>query len=137
MRRGKLRCVWSLTNRSTQQEIIQKSVTPIQVPPVSAQEPVITKQVAPHELSHEQLNQLLKEQAENLTNTFKAQIQALQDKISQQSQPAPRPERQKPPVPPKNWEQILDTYESANPFDDDRKWDITEVIGDPLAIAVE
>src|SRR6185437_6505460 len=108
-----------LTNRSTQQEIIQKSVIPIQVPPVSAQEPVITKQVAPHELSHEQLNRLLKKQAENLTNTFKAQIQALQDKISQQSQPAPRPERQKPPVPPKNWEQILDTYESANPFDDD------------------
>src|SRR2546423_8638113 len=99
-----------LTNRSTQQEIIQKSVTPIQVPPVSAQEPIITKQVAPHELSHEQLNRLLKKQAENLTNTFKAQIQALQNKIAQQSapqiqpvQPTPRPERQKPPVPPKNW----------------------------------
>ena len=47
------------------------------------------------------------------------------------------PKRQKSPVPSKNWEQILDTYESANPFDDDRKWDITEVTGDPLAIAVE
>ena len=83
-----------LTNRNTQQEIIQKSVTPIQVPPVSAQEPIITKQVAPHELSHEQLNRLLKEQAENLTNTFKAQIQALQDRIEirqQPVQPAPRP----------------------------------------------
>ena len=83
-----------LTNRNAQQEIIQKSVTPIQVPPVSAQEPVITKQVAPHELSHEQLNHLLKEQAENLTNTFKAQIQALQDRIEirqQPVQPAPRP----------------------------------------------
>ena len=44
---------FGLTNRSTQQEIIQKSVIPIQVPSVSAQEPVITKQVAPHELSHE------------------------------------------------------------------------------------
>src|SRR2546421_11416226 len=55
-----------LTNRSTQQEIIQKSVIPIQVPPVSAQESVITKQVASHELSHEQLNRLLKEQAEIL-----------------------------------------------------------------------
>ena len=83
-----------LTNRSTQQEIIQKSVISIQVPPVSAQEPIITKQVAPHELSHEQLNRLLKEQAENLTNTFKVQIQALQDKIFQQSQPASRPEKQ-------------------------------------------
>src|SRR5207245_4827896 len=41
-----------LTNRSTQQEIIQKSVTPIQVPSVSAQEPVITRQVAYHELTH-------------------------------------------------------------------------------------
>ena len=66
-----------LTNRSTQQKIIQKSVIPIQVPPVSAQEPVITKQVASYELSHEQLNHLLKEQAKNLTNTFKAQIQTL------------------------------------------------------------
>jgi hypothetical protein len=125
-----------LTNRSTQQEIIQKSVTPIQVPPVSAQEPVITKQVAPHELSHEQLNRLLKEQAENLTNAFKAQIQALQDKIAQQSapqiqpvQPAPRPEKQKPPVPPKNWEQLLDTYESASPFDDDREYSFDEIMG--------
>ena len=103
-----------LINRNTQQEIIQKSVIPIQVPSVSAQKPVITKQVALHELSHEQLNRLLKEQAENLTNTFKAQIQALQDKISQQSQPAPRSKRQKPSVPSKNQEQILDTYESAN-----------------------
>jgi hypothetical protein len=45
-------------------------------------------------LSHEQLNRLLKEQAENLTNTFKAQIQALQDRIEirqQPVQPAPRP----------------------------------------------
>src|SRR2546430_16441283 len=95
-----------LTNRSTQQEIIQKSVIPIQVPPVSVQESVITKQVAPHELSYEQLNRLLKEQAENLTNTFQAQIQALQDKITQQFapqiqpvQPTPRPEKQKPLVP--------------------------------------
>ena len=40
-RKAKMRL--GLTNRSTQQEIIQKSVTPIQVPPVSAQEPVITK----------------------------------------------------------------------------------------------
>jgi len=35
------------------------------------------------------------------------------------------PKRQKSPVPSKNWEQILDTYESANLFDDDRKWNIT------------
>src|SRR5437763_15714260 len=28
-------------------------------------------------------------------------------------------------------------YESGNPFDDDRKWDITEVTGDPLAMIVE
>jgi hypothetical protein len=75
----------SLSNKSAQQAIIQKTVTPIQVPPVSAQEPVITKPVASHELSHEQLNRLLKEQAENLTNTFKAQIQALQNQIAQQS----------------------------------------------------
>jgi len=47
------------------------------------------------------------------------------------------PKRQKPPVPPKNWEQLLETFESNNPFDDDRKWDTTEVTGDPLAIAVE
>src|ERR1051325_10833783 len=32
---------------------------------------------------------------------------------------------------------IGNTYESANPFDDDQKWDITEVTGDPLAIVVE
>ena len=47
------------------------------------------------------------------------QFQALQDKFSQQSQPALMPKRQKPPVPPKNWKQLLDTYESANLFDDD------------------
>ena len=119
-----------LTNRSTQQEIISKTITPVQVPPVSAQEPVITRPVTAQEITHEQMNQLLKTQADNLTNTFQAQIQALQDKISQQSRPAPMPKRQKPPVPPKNWKQILDTYESANPFDD-------EVTGDPLAIIVE
>lgn len=28
-------------------------------------------------------------------------------------------QKQKPPVPSKNWEQLLNTYESANPFDDD------------------
>src|SRR5438270_590835 len=102
LRGEKLRCL-GLTDRSTQQKIIQKSVTPIQVPPVSAQESVITKQVAPHELFHEQFNCLLKEQVKKLTNTFKAQIQALQDKIAQQSapqiqsvQPASRPKRQKP-----------------------------------------
>ena len=75
------------------------------------------------------MNQLLKAQADNLTNTFQAQIQALQDKISQQSQPAPRPERQKPPVPPKNWKQILDTYESANLFDDNQEYSFEEIMG--------
>ena len=67
-------------------------------------------------------------------NAFKAQIQALQDKIAQQSapqiQPVSRPEKQKPPVPPKNWEQLLDTYESANPFDDDdREYSFDEIMG--------
>ena len=41
------------------------------------------------------------------------------------------PKRQKPPVPPKNWEQLLDTYESANPFDDDygRDYSFNEIMG--------
>ena len=50
-----------LSNKSTQQAILQKTVILIQVPPVSAQEPVITKPVTPYELSHKQLNRLLKE----------------------------------------------------------------------------
>ena len=80
-------------------------------------------------MSHEQLNRLLKEQAENLTNTFKAQILALQDKISQQSQPAPMPKRQKLPVPPKNWEQLFKTFETNNPIDDDdREYSFDEIM---------
>ena len=71
-----------LTNRSAQQEIISKTITPVQVPLVSAQELVITRPVTAQEITHEQMNQLLKIQADNLTNTFQTQIQALQDKIS-------------------------------------------------------
>ena len=117
---------------------------PKQVPPVAQQEPVEIRRVAPQAIAQEHIDKLLNEQADKIARGFQEQIQAfqaqfqdLQDKISQQSRPAPIPKRQKPPVPPKNWEQILDTYESANPFDDDRKWDITEVTGDPLAIIVE
>ena len=132
-----------LSNKSAQQAILQKTVTPIQVPPVSAQEPVITKPVAPYELSHEQLNRLLKEQAENLTSTFKAQIQALQDKIAQQSTPVQvQPVQTKPSRPPVSYKKLRQYHEDAeseNPFDDeyDRKWDITEITGDPLARVVE
>ena len=109
-----------LTNRSTQQEIISKTITPVQVPPVSAQEPVITKPVTAQEITHDQMNQLLKAQADNLTNTFQAQIQALQDKISQQSQPAPKPSRK-----------YVEDYEGDNPFDDDygRTWSFEEIMG--------
>src|ERR1044071_271553 len=97
-----------LTNRSTQQEIISRTITPVQVPPVSAQEPVITKPVTAQEITHEQMNQLLKAQADNLTNNFQVQIQALQDKISQQSQPASKPSKR-----------YYEDYEGDNPFDDD------------------
>ena len=117
---------------------------PKQVPPVAQQEPVEIRRVAPQAIAQEHIDKLLNEQADKIARGFQEQIQAfqaqfqdLQDKISQQSRPAPMPKRQKPPVPPKNWEQLLDTYENANPFDDDRKWNITEVIGDPLAIIVE
>src|ERR1041385_5161082 len=110
---------------------------PKQVPPVAQQEPVEIRRVAPQAIAQEHIDKLLNEQADKITRgfqeqiqAFQAQFQALQDKLSQQSQPAPMPKRQKPPVPPKNWEQLLVTYESANPFDD-------EVTGDPLAIIVE
>jgi hypothetical protein len=121
-----------LSNKSAQQALFQKTVTPIQVPPVSAQEPVITKPVASHELSHEQLNRLLKEQAENLTNTFKAQIQALQDKIEIQQQSAPvQVQPVKPPVLPKNLRRYPEDYEGDNPFDDDydREYSMDEIMG--------
>src|ERR1044071_8146486 len=109
-----------LTNRSTQQEIISRTITPVQVPPVSAQEPVITKPVTAQEITHEQMNQLLKAQADNLTNNFQAQIQALQDKISQQSQPAFKPSRRH-----------HEECEANNPFDDDydRTWSFEEIMG--------
>ena len=120
-----------LSNKSAQQAILQKTVIPIQVPPVSAQEPVITKPVAPYELSHEQLNRLLKEQAENLTSTFKAQIQALQDKITQQSvQPVQTSSRSSRPSY-RNARQYHEDAESENPFDDDdRKWSFEEIMGE-------
>jgi len=64
------------------------------------------------------MNQLLKAQADNLTNTFQAQIQALQDKISQQSQPAPKPSR-------RSHEQ----YEGDNPFEDRRTFSMEDIMG--------
>jgi len=118
-----------LSNKSAQQAILQKTVIPIQVPPVSAQEPVITKPVAPYELSHEQLNRLLKEQAENLTSTFKAQIQALQDKITQQSVQPVQTKSSRPSY--RNARQYHEDAESENPFDDDdRKWSFEEIMGE-------
>ena len=119
-----------LSNKNAQQAILQKTVIPIQVPPVSAQEPVITKPVAPYELSHEQLNRLLKEQAENLTSTFKAQIQALQDRITQQSVQPVQTKPSRLPVSFKNLRQYHEDYEGDNPFDDDRKWSFEEIMGE-------
>ena len=46
----------SLTNRSTQQEIILRTITPVQVLPVLTQEPVIIKPVTAQEITHEQMN---------------------------------------------------------------------------------
>jgi len=82
-------------------------------------------------LSHEQLNRLLKEQAENLTSTFKAQIQALQDKITQQSvQPVQTSSRSSRPSY-RNARQYHEDAESENPFDDDdRKWSFEEIMGE-------
>jgi hypothetical protein len=126
-RKSKIRL--DLSNKSAQQAILQKTVIPIQVPPVSAQEPVITKPVAPYELSHEQLNRLLKEQAENLTSTFKAQIQALQDKITQQSVQTVQAKSSRPSY--RNARQYHEDAESENPFDDDdRKWSFEEIMGE-------
>ena len=98
-----------LSNRSIQNEKIAKAVAPVQLPPVSSQEPYISKTVT-QELTRDQINQLLKAQSDNITNAFQAQIQALQDKLSNKSasnQSAPKQApKQAPPVPPK----IMDNY---------------------------
>ena len=108
---------------------------PKQVPPVAQQERVEIRRVASQAIAQEHIDKLLNEQADKIARGFQEQIQAfqtqfqaLQDKFSQQSQPASMPKRQKPPVPPKNWEQLLETFESNNPFDDDDREYFEEIM---------
>ena len=73
-----------ITNKKIQQDIYSRDIIPTQVPPVSQQEPTILKPVTSQGITHEQLDQLLKAQAENLTKAFQAQLQTLQESIKVQ-----------------------------------------------------
>jgi len=100
---------------------------PKQVPPVAQQEPVEIRRVAPQAIAQEHIDKLLNEQADKIARGFQEQIQAfqaqfqdLQDKISQQSRPAPKPSRK-----------YVEDYEGDNPFDDDygHTWSFEEIMG--------
>ena len=100
---------------------------PKQVPPVAQQEPVEIRRVAPQAIAQEHIDKLLNEQADKIARGFQEQIQAfqaqfqdLQDKISQQSRPAPKPSRK-----------YVEDYEGDNPFDGDygRTWSFEEIMG--------
>jgi hypothetical protein len=79
--RRKAEMLLGLSKRNTQQEIQRRDILPIQMPPVTQQEPTIMKPVT-EGFSQEQLEQLLKSQAENLTRSFQSQIDALQSNLS-------------------------------------------------------
>ena len=98
----------------SKRNIQQKTVIPIQAPPVSGQEPAVFKQVDRHAITQDMLNQLLQQHTENitknLTDNFQTQLQTLQEKVSQ-------PPVRKPPLPSKSTENMQKYYEGANPYD--------------------
>jgi hypothetical protein len=112
-----------LSRRDTQRGL-KRDVTATEVPPVAPQEPVELRQVTPQAIAQEQINKLLDKQADQITRkfqdqiqTFQAQFQTLQDKLSQQ--PAPRVPRRR-----------HEFYEDHNPFDDRQQFSMDDIMGD-------
>ena len=102
-----------------------QDVIPVQAPVISSQEPTILKPVTSHAITQDMLNKLLQSHTESLTKNFQAQLQTLQDTVSQSQKKAP------PPIPPKDHRKIHEWYESHNPFDDDydRQYSFDEIMG--------
>jgi len=104
---------------------IHPDVDPIQVPPVAQQEPIELRKVASQAIAQEHIDKLLNEQTDKIARgfqdqiqAFQAQFQALQDKFSQQSQPAPKPSR------------ILhERYESDNPLEERYTYSMEDIMG--------
>ncbi|CAG8600532.1 10880_t:CDS:1 [Paraglomus occultum] len=89
-----------LSNRNTRKAIIQEkhssdspthTITPVQIPPVSQQEPIILKP-ATSGITQEQIDQILKAHTEKIMQNFQNQLQAFQKEIVHQApiqQPTP------------------------------------------------
>ena len=116
-----------LAKRKAQEDYYNKSVTPIKAPPVSQQDAMEIKPITQHAITQDMLDKLLNQHTATLTKNFQAQLQTLQDTVSQQSQ-----KKAPPPIPPKDHRRIHEFYEdhAQNPFEDNRQWTFDEIMGD-------
>lgn len=118
-----------LTAKKAREDQYHKKIEPIQKPPISHQEPVEIKPVTSHAITQDMLNKLLQAHTENLTKNFQAQLQNLQEKVTQ---PMPQPAQPaRPPIPSKITENMHRYYEdnAPNPFEDNRQWSMEEIMG--------
>lgn len=114
-----------LAKRKAQEDYYNKSVTPIKAPPVSQQDAVEIKPITQHAITQDMLDKLLNQHTATLTKNFQAQLQTLQDTVSQQSHKgAP------PPIPPKDHRRIHEYYEGYNPYEDNRQYTFDDILGD-------
>jgi hypothetical protein len=103
-----------------------KDVTITKLPSLSKDDPIELRRVAPEAIAQEHIDKLLNTQVDIITKKFQEQIQALQDRITQQSA---QQTQQVQPVRSKDIRRLHGYYEDENPFTDNRQFTIDEIMG--------